>query len=101
MNQVLTDFLTDKIFKQIVAQVPLLGYGPIGYVFSYYLKKIIVLGLIEGENVLIEFDKHEERLRYDKAKYDYEQSLLKGDKNEIDKKLAELIDSFRRHVKFN
>ena len=94
-------FVVGKIIAAVAVKLPLLGAGPVGFVFSYLVTQLVKVGLVETKILLIQIEKHEDRKKFDEAKEIYDTAVEKGDPNEIEKTEQELIDSFRDHIKFN
>lgn len=94
-------FVVGKIISAVAVKFPILGVGPVGFIFSYLVTQIVRVGLVETKILFIEIEKHEDRKKFDEAKDLYDTAVEKGDPNEIAKTEQELIDSFRNHIKFN
>lgn len=94
-------FVVGKIIAAVAVKFPLLGAGPVGFVFSYLVTQLVKVGLVETKILLIQIEKNEDRKKFDEAKDLYDTAVEKGDPNEIAKTEQELIDSFRDHIKFN
>jgi hypothetical protein len=97
----LTKYIVSEIMKRIAVKYILMTVGIQGYLVTSFVTWIVKAGLIEGGMVLIAIDKHEDRLKYDDARTNYDQAVETGKSDEEIKKLEqELIDSMRNHVKF-
>lgn len=61
---------------------------------------VIRWGFVETKLIVIKFEKRNEREAFDSAKDNYDKAKESNNEEEIKKREQELIDSFRKHIKF-
>lgn len=100
-DSIVIKFIVGKIISAVSVKFPILGAGPVGFIFSYLVTQIVKVGLVDTKILVIQIEKPEDRKNFDEKKDLYDSAVEKGDPNEIQKTEQDLIDGFRDHIKFN